>query len=412
MVKPITIRIILSLAVTKKWHIHQLDVNNAFLNGALEEEVYMAQPPGFENSDKSMVCKLTKALYGLKQAPRAWFDKLKTALIKFGFKASCCDPSLFTLLTSHGCIYILVYVDDIIITGSSLDQIQQLTTKLNTEFSLKQLGTLDYFLGVQVKHLQDGSLFLSQSKYFGDLLERANMGEAKGIATPMTSGLKLSKHGSNYFQDPTLYRSIVGALQYATLTRPEISFAVNKVCQFLSQPLEEHWKAAKRILRYLMGTLHHGLLLRPCISSSPVSLLAFRDADWGADPDDRRSTSGFAIYFGPNLVSWCSKKQTLVARSSTEAEYRALANTAAEVLWVQSLLQELHIPFQAPRILCDNMSTVALTHNPILHTRTKHMELDLFFVREKVLAKNLCLSYSFTGSDCRYTHKSSLIYQI
>jgi histone deacetylase 1/2 len=392
-VKPVTIRLILTMAVTHKWPIQQLDVNNAFLNGALEEEVYMIQPPGFESQDKSLVCRLTKALYGLKQAPRAWFDRLKTALMKYGFKASCCDPSLFTLHTSTSCIYILVYVDDIIITGSSLNLIHTLTANLNSEFSLKQLGNLDYFLGVQVTHLQNGSLILSQAKYVTDLLERAGMTEAKGISTPMISGQRLSKHGANYYQDPTFYRSIVGALQYATLTRPEISFAVNKVCQFLSQPLEEHWKATKRILRYLKGTLHHGLLLRPASPTTPTPLLAFCDADWGADPDDRRSTSGSCLFFGPNLISWSSKKQTLVARSSTEAEYRSLANTAADILWVQSLLQELHIPFLPPRILCDNMSTVALTHNPVLHTRTKHMELDIFFVREKVLAKTLLVSH-------------------
>ena len=220
-----------------------------------------------------------------------------------------------------------------------------------------------------------------------------NVRFAKGISTPMISGQKLSKHGASYFEDPTLYRSIVGALQYATLTRPEFSFAVNKVCQFLSQPLEEHWKATKRILRCLKGTLHHGLLLRPASCTSPTPLIALYDADWGADPDDRRSTSSSCLFFGPNLISWSSKKQTLVARSSTEAEYRSLANTAAEILWVQSLLQELKIPFLPPRILCDNMSTVALTENPVLHTRTKHMELDIFFVREKVLAKTLFVSH-------------------
>lgn len=197
----------------------------------------------------------------------------------------------------------------------------------------------------------------------------------------------------NYLQDPTMYRSIVGALQYATLTRPEISFSVNKVCQFLSQPLEEHWAAVKRILRYLKGTAHHGLLLQKGFKHQPMPLKAYCDADWASDPDDRRSTSGFGIFFGPNLVSWSSKKQTLVARSSTEVEYRSLANTTAEILWIQSLLQELQIPYLTPHVFCDNMGAVALTHNHVLHARTKHMELDIFFVRDKVINKSLIVTH-------------------
>ncbi|PNX67794.1 histone deacetylase, partial [Trifolium pratense] len=185
------------MAVSNKWPIQQIDVNNAFLNEILEEEVYMQQPHGFEVSDKTLVCKLNKALYGLKQAPRAWFDRLKAALIGYGFKAS-----------------------------SSLHHIQQLISKLNAEFALKQLGALDYFLGIEVFHLANGALLLSQAKYIRDLLAKANMDTAHGMPTPMVSSLKLSKVGSVPVEDPTLFRSIVGALQYATLTRPEIAYSV------------------------------------------------------------------------------------------------------------------------------------------------------------------------------------------
>jgi histone deacetylase 1/2 len=219
------------------------------------------------------------------------------------------------------------------------------------------------------------------------------MDNANGMPTPMASTLKLSKVGSVPVEDPTHFRSIVGALQYATLTRPEISFSVNKVCQFLSNPLEEHWKAVKRILRYLSGTLHHGLVIQAAPIDKPLSLIGFCDADWASDPDDRRSTSGACIFVGPNLVSWWSKKQSLVARSSVEAEYRSLANLSSEMLWLQSLLTELGCRFYTPKILCDNLSTVSLAHNPTLHHRTKHMELDIFFVREKVLSKSLVVSH-------------------
>ncbi|PNX54637.1 histone deacetylase [Trifolium pratense] len=349
----------------------------------------MQQPQGFEQGDSSLVCKLNKALYGLKQAPRQWFEKLQATLLKLGFKASRCDPSLFIYSASGHVLYFLVYVDDIILTGTSPSLIQSFITQLNQAFSLKHLGDLDYFLGIEVKSLPDGSLALNQSKYIRDILTRTKMLNCSPVSTPMQSSCKLSKLGSNALADPFMYRSVVGALQYATITRPEISYSVNKVCQFMSHPLESHWTAVKRILRYLKGTMDHHLRLHPLSSHQPPSIKAFCDADWASDPDDRRSTSGAAVYFGPNLVSWWSRKQPVVARSSAEAEYRSLAHVTAEILWIQTLLQELLVPSTTPLVLCDNQSAVALAHNPVLHARTKHMEIDLFFVREKVLAKQL-----------------------
>jgi histone deacetylase 1/2 len=219
------------------------------------------------------------------------------------------------------------------------------------------------------------------------------MANANSIASPMASSTKLTKFGSNHVPDPTFFRSIVGGLQYVTVTRPEISYSVNKVCQFLASPLEDHWKTVKRILRYLQGTLHHGLLLQPAPLNTPIALTGFCDADWASDPDGRRSTSGACIYLGPNLVSWWAKKQTLVSRSSAEAEYRSLALVSAEILWMQSLLKELRIPIKVPQIFCDNLNAVSLAHNPVLHSRTKHMELDIFFVREKVINKSLIVTH-------------------
>ncbi|KAK2354410.1 putative mitochondrial protein [Trifolium repens] len=397
-VKPVTIRIILTIAVTHKWSIQQLDVNNAFLNGILEEEVYMSQPPGFDTTDSTLVCKLHKALYGLKQAPRQWFERLQGALLQLGFLSSKCDPSLFTYSSKGNTIYLLVYVDDIIITSNNSSLLQSFIEKLNQAFSLKHLGSLDYFLGIEVNKLPNGSLLLSQSKYIRDLLNKTNMLDSAPVSTPMQSTCKLHKDGSPALSDPFMYRSVVGALQYATLTRPEISFAVNKVCQFMSHPLEAHWVAVKRILRYLKGTLHHGLCLSSALASSAPSLKVFCDADWASDPDDRRSTSGAALYFGPNLVSWWSRKQPVVARSSTEAEYRSLAHATAELLWVQTLLTELHVSFTSPVIYCDNLSAVSLAHNPVMHSRTKHMEIDLFFVREKVISKQLSVLH-IPGTD-------------
>ncbi|CAJ2661706.1 unnamed protein product [Trifolium pratense] len=349
----------------------------------------MSQPAGFENTDKTLVCKLHKSLYGLKQAPRAWYERLTHTLLQMGFVKSRCDPSLLVHHKHGACTYVLVYVDDILITGSDSHLVKDLIHKLNVKFALKQLGELDYFLGIEVHHKPSGGLLLHQTKYVKDLLIKTNMDNCKPIGSPMVSSCRLTKFGTGAMTNATLYRSTVGALQYATLTRPDIAYSVNKVCQFMAHPLESHWKAVKRILRYLKGTLNHGLLLQPSLSSPPFSLRAYSDADWATDQDDRRSTSGSCIYFGSNLISWASKKQQLVARSSTEAEYRSMANTTAELLWIQSILQELQVSYHTPTLLCDNLSAVSLAHNPVLHSRTKHIELDIHFVRERVLSKQL-----------------------
>ncbi|MCH79675.1 retrovirus-related Pol polyprotein from transposon TNT 1-94, partial [Trifolium medium] len=349
------IKIILTLALSFQWDIQQIDVSNAFLNGILQEEVYMTQPPGFVQGDKTLVCKLQRALYGLKQAPRAWYERLTHALVSFGFHSSRCHPSLFVYNHNGVTLYVLVYVDDILLTGSSSAILHDLIGKLNAQFALKHLGKPDYFLGIEVKYLSTGSVLLTQSKYIKDLLHKANMAEAKGICTPM-------------------------------------------FVSTFARPLHTHWQAVKRILGYLLHTSHHGLLLQPSATVSKFSIRAYSDSDWASDMDDRRSTSGSCIFFGPNLVSWSAKKQSLVARSSAEAEYRALAHTTSELMWIQSLLLDLKIPIHTPALLCDNVSAVLIAHNPVLHARTKHLELDIHFVREKVVAKALHIQH-VPGSD-------------
>ena len=390
-VKPTTIRVVLTIALAKGWVLKQLDVNNAFLNGDLNEEVYMQQPPGFERTgSESLVCRLHKALYGLKQAPRAWFDKLRSFLTQQGFDYSRADQSLYFKFTSSYCIYILVYVDDIIITGSNNTELQSFISILHSQFSLKDLGSLSFFLGIEVKNCKGGVL-LSQKKYITDLLKRAKMDDANSLPTPMITSLKLTSDVGDPVDNPHEYRSVVGALQYITITRPEICFSVNKACQFMQNPLDTHWKAVKRILRYLKGTLDDGILL---VKSEMLTLTGFSDADWGNDLVDRRSTTGHCVYLGDNLVSWNSKKQHSVSRSSTESEYRSLASVAAEIIWIQTLLSELKIKLPAiPKVWCDNTSTISLSANPVLHNRTKHMEIDLFFLREKVMANQLIVGY-------------------
>nr|KYP59916.1 hypothetical protein KK1_015360 [Cajanus cajan] len=208
------------------------------------------------------------------------------------------------------------------------------------------------------------------------------MSNVKSVKTPMAPSLKLTNDGTTVYQHPSLYRLVIGALQYLTITRPYIAYTINKLCQFMHHPLESHWKAAKILLRYLKGTLQHGLHYK---KSSDTEIHAYCDSDWARDQEDMRSTSGKCVYLGTNIVSWMAKKQRVVSRSSTKEKFRSLASLVTEIQYIQNLLSELHISStQPPLIWCDNQGGVLLSSNPVLHTKTKHFELDLWFVRERV----------------------------
>ena len=373
-VKATTVRTVLALAMILGWKLRQLDVNNAFLHGNLTEQVFMEQPQGFINPTfPNHVCRLNKALYGLKQAPRAWFHRLSTYLTQHGFTCSRADPSLFVYKRGSCIMYLLVYFDDLILTGNNEDLISKFVTTLNLEFAIKDLGCLGYFLGLEVT-TSSNDLFLCQTKYAHEILERANLLDAKPMPTPLAPHVILSKEGEP-FQDQTLYRSLVGALQYLTITRPDISYAVNQVSQFLQNPTTAHYSHVKRILRSVKGT---------------TSIRGYSDADWARCIETRRSTYGYSIFIGGNLVSWSAKKQPSVARSSCESEYRAMANTAAEIIWLTHLLRELHVLSpDRPTLLCDNQSALFMSQNPVSHKRAKHIDLDYHFVRELVTSGKL-----------------------
>lgn len=393
-IKSTTIRLVLGLAVNNDWPVRQVDVNTAFLQGHLNEEVFMAQPPGFADADRpSHVCKLRKALYGLKQAPRAWYSELHKYLISSGFRNSLSDTSLFIYKEGTNYVYLLVYVDDILVTGTSSTLVQSVITNLAKKFSIKDMGDLSYFLGIEAIRNKNG-LHLMQRKYTIDLLTKTDMLHAKPVSTPMASSPKLSLRSGTVLPDPHEYRRVVGSLQYLALTRPDISYAVNRLSQFMHQPTTDHWQAVKRVLRYLSGTLTHGIFLR---KDANPRLHGFSDADWAGDSDDYVSTNGFIIYFGSQPVSWTSHKQKGVARSSTEAEYRAVANAAAELRWICSLMTELgvYLP-SAPTVYCDNIGATYLCANPVFHSRMKHIAIDYHFVRGQI-----------QNGQLRVTHVSS-----
>jgi histone deacetylase 1/2 len=269
----------LSIAVSKGWSLRQLDAQNAFLHGILEEEVYMNQPPRYiDKKYPKYVCKLEKALYGLKQAPcGAWYARLCAKLMALGFIPSKADTSLFYYNKGQHTLFVLVYVDDIIVASSSQEATKALLVDLQKEFALKDLDDLHYFLGIEVKR-KDGGLVLTQERYAADILKRSGMDKCKSIDTPMSSSEKLSIESGNKLgpEDSTKYRSVVGALQYLTLTCPDISFVVNKTCQFLHAPTTTHWSAVKRILRYVSGTSSLGLKIG---KSGSMMISMFSDAD-------------------------------------------------------------------------------------------------------------------------------------
>ncbi|KAK6162342.1 hypothetical protein DH2020_002183 [Rehmannia glutinosa] len=343
----------------------------------------MEQPYGFEQGDHSqnLVCKLTKALYGLKQAPRAWYFKPKQVLQKLGFIFSQADNSLFSRKTKDSYIIILVYVDDTLITGNNDKDISHIIKLLDDSFSLKDLGLIHQFLGIQVTHFNNG-LHLCQHQYIKDLLSKVNMASAKGSITTMVSSPHLSKSIGDSVADNTLYRSVIGGLQYITITRPGIVYSVNKPSQFMQHPLDTHWKTVKRVLRYLAATPTFGLFI---MKTPTLQITGYSDSDWATNIDDRKFITGFCVYLGDNLVSWCSKKQEAVSRSNTEAEYKSLAHCATEVMWLRNLLTKLHIPIvKTPIIWTDNIGAEVLASNPIFYSRIKYVELDVHFIREKV----------------------------
>ena len=393
-----SIRLLLAYAVQNDMLIHQMDVVTAFLNGELEEEIYMEQPDAYiEPGKEHLVCRLKKSLYGLKQAPRCWNKAFREYLISIGFQQSEADPCVYIQAKDDAITIIAVYVDDLILITKTKEEMEQVKDSLKIKFKMKDMGKLHYCLGVSIEQDDEQKcLWIHQKQYILNMLAKHGMTDAKTVSTPSDTSVKLEKDdGVSKDVDGTKYQSLVGSLLYAAIaTRPDIAHAVGVVSKFNARPSEAHLTAAKRILRYLKGTSNLALKYKKSDEEIPIG---YSDADWAGDMDDRHSTSGNLFLMSGGAVSWMSKKQATVALSTAEAEYVALSSAAQEAVWIQKLLSDLGTPPDKPMTMMeDNQGAIAIAKNPVAHARTKHIDIRHHYVRELVQKRLIELCYCQT----------------
>ena len=400
-----TIRALLVFVVNNNLIIHQMDVKTAFLNGDLAEDIYMEQPEGYKISGQThLVCKLRKSLYGLKQASRSWYQKINAVLISQNYFPTTADGNLYYKKVGGDFIFIALYVDDTLLVSNNLVFLSQCKMKLQNAFDMVDLGSIKSCLGLQIQY-DEGIIRLSQQNYILDLLDKYNMTNAKTQPTPLGVHVKLIK-STNPQEDhldinQSTYASLVGSLMYlAHATRPDISYVVNTLGQFMSTPGRQHWSAATRVLRYLKGTSHYALVYT-CQAKDHVSprLVGYTDADWGGCPNTLRSTSGACFFIDNSLISWYSKKQHCIAVSTTEAEYVAASMASRELVWLRRLQHSFQQTLTTPAILrCDNKSAISLTKDEVFHSKSKHIEIHYHYIKQEVKKHTLSLEYCCTDN--------------
>ncbi|KAI3758325.1 hypothetical protein L6452_05885 [Arctium lappa] len=375
------IRIFLAYAAHKGFKVYQMDVKSAFLHGKLNEEVYVQQPPGFESTEyPNHVYYLDKALYGLKQAPRAWYETLSTFLINNGFEKGTIDTTLFIKRYKNEMLLVQIYVDDIIFGSTNQKYCDKFSELMKSEFEMSLMGELTFFLGLQVKQISEGT-FISQSKYVSEILQKYKLNDSTSMRTPLSTGVKLDSDPSGENVDIKTYRGMIGSLLYLTASRPDIMFATCLCARYQANPKVSHLTAVKRIFRYLRGTQTLGLWY-PKLSN--FDLTAYTDADHAGCKLDRKSTSGCCQLLGNKLVSWSSKKQNCVSTSTAEAEYVAAASCCSQVLWMRTQLRDYGQQFDRIPILCDSKSAIAISANPVQHSKTKHIDVRYHFLKDHV----------------------------
>ena len=389
--KHTSLRTLLALVAAKDLELHQLDIKTAFLNGKLEEDVYVEQPPGYEQGPPGLACHLKHALYGLKQAPRTWHKRLDQELALHSFKPSDADPSLYIRHDKHGSVYLLIYVDDILIIADNTTAVQETKKVLLSAFDARDMGEAEFFLGMTIeRNRTNRTIKLCQERPVMELLEKYSLTDCKPKSTPL-SGLLTAEDGNPLDTKLFPYSSLVGSLLYLSIcTRPDISNAVGVLARYMSTPYTSHWTAAKGVLRYLSNTADYGLLYS---GNSGLELLGYCDADFASDTDTRRSTTGYVFLLHGAAISWASRRQQTVAVSTTEAEYMAAANATKEALWLRKLLRDLHISCPTVLILADNQSAIKLLKNPVSSQRSKHIDVIYHFARERVARKEVEFEY-------------------
>ena len=386
-----SIRSIIAMAAAKGLNVHQMDVDSAFLNGQIDCDIYMSQPPGYEDqAHPDWVCKLNKSLYGLKQAGRIWYEVVANFLVhEHQFIRSQYDPCVFVRENEEGAgqVTIGLYVDDFVYTGA-IDALLKAKAELAAQFKVKDLGPAHHIVGLQVTQTETG-IALSQSTYIRELIESTGLTDAHAVSCPMTladlnSASEVS--GEDAPCNITQYRQILGKLMWAMVgTRPDIAFAVGALGRFASAPSERHLKMARRVVCYLKATGNARIFYPRLPSDAESSLEGFADADWGGCHATRRSTTGYVFTLNGAPISWQSKRQQTVALSSTEAEYMAACHATKEVVWLRGLLGDLGLQLDTPTVVReDNKGCLDLAGNPRHHQRTKHIDIQYHFIREKI----------------------------
>lgn len=385
-----TVRILLAMCATFDLHLEQLDVKTAFLHGNLEGEIYMLQPEGFEEKEnENLICRLNKSLYGLKQAPRCWYKRFDSFIISLGYSRLHADPcAYFKRFSETEFITLLLYVDDMLIAGPNNDRINELKAQLAREFEMKDLGPANKILGMQIhRDRNNRKIWLSQKNYLKKILRRFNMQDCKPIFTPLPINFKLSSGMSPSSEEGRIemsrvpYASAVGSLMFAMIcTRPDIAQAVGVVSRYMANPGKEHWNAVNRILQYIKGTSDVAL----CYGGSDFVFRGYVDSDYAGDLDKSKSTTGYVFALASGAVSWVSKLQSIVATSTTEAEYVAATQASKEAMWLKMVMEELGHKQEKISLFCDSQSAVHLARNPAFHSKTKHIRVQYHFVREKV----------------------------
>ena len=376
-----SIRLLLALSARFDWEIHQMDVKSAFLNGELDEEIYMRAPPGYKAAPGT-VWRLKKALYGLKQASREWYKKLSHELNSLGFARIQADHCVFYKNVNGHHFIIAVYVDDNLIISDSLDLILKTKEDLSSCFDMTDLGEVHWILNMEVtRDRTKRTIRLSQSQYIEDILERHGMADCRPTGTPMEVNLKLEKLETAEV-NATEYQQLIGSLMYGSIgTRFDIAHDVGVLSRHNHSPGKQHHTAVKRVFRYLRGASDNYILYDG--KSAIEGPVIYCDADWAGDPSDRKSISGYTAILSGAAISWSSKKQATVSLSSTEAEYIAAARATQEATWIHTFLSEIGHPLKKPITLyVDNQSAIKLIQNPVAHDRTKHIDIKYHFIRD------------------------------